>query len=78
MQPSHAFAFRERQAKPGRSALGGRYPGHHINPNVCGLASRNFFGGAAENQRVAALEADHAFALFCEADHQGIDIVLLA
>jgi len=78
LHPACALAVGERKAKLGRSALRGGDTGHHVDRDVRLLACGNFLGGAAKNEGIAALEADHAFALPGEAHHQGIDVFLLA
>ena len=78
LQSSHAFALGKWQAKSGGGALCSCYPWHHVKCDTCCPARLNLLGSAPKNQRIAAFEANHTFALPREAHHQGIDIFLLA
>ena len=78
LQPARAFAVGEREAELGGRALRRGNAGNDLDRDIGSLAGRDFLGCAAEDQRIAALEAHDALALFGEAHHQRIDVVLLA
>src|SRR5262245_55908822 len=78
LETTRVLAIGERKAKPGGRTLGGGDAGHHLNRDIRHLTSRNLFGRAAENKRVATLQAHNTLALARKADHQLIDVFLLA
>ena len=53
-------------------------PGTISTAMLARAAGFDFFAGAPEDQRIAALEPHHAPAGFCERHHQRVDVVLLA
>ena len=53
-------------------------PGTTSNGDIGGLTGVDLFGGAAEDQRVTALETNDALALFGKAHHQRVDVFLFA
>src|SRR5262249_24053261 len=78
LQPARALAVGERKAKLGGSTLCRRDTGHNLNRDVRRLARIDLFSRTAKYQSVTALSAHDALALPCQADHQGIDVFLLA
>ena len=70
LEPARLLAVGQRNTEPRRRALHRGNAGHDIDGDIGRFAGRDFLGRAAENQRVAALEADDALALFRQAHHQ--------
>src|SRR6267142_5073011 len=50
--------------------------GHHLERDAGHRERERFLGAAAEHERIAALEADHALALASGANHQAVDGLL--
>ena len=70
------IAIGKRTADGSCGSEGGGDSGNDLERNA-GLGERgNFFGGAAEDERVAALEADHAAPGARMVDHEGVDLFL--
>jgi len=71
-------AMRERNAERGGGGLSGGDAGDDFDRDACFLGGEEFFAGAAENERVAAFEAQDVFAGAGVCDHEGVDVVLAA
>src|SRR2546430_16320930 len=78
MAPLCIEATGKENTEPAGAAWGRRNSWHHLDGNAGGAAGRDFFGGAAEDHRIAALESHHPLAALGERNHQTIDIVLPA
>ena len=71
-------AVRERQSRAGRGAQGRGDPGHHDVGNTVGLQDFELLAAAAEDERVATLQARDALSGAGELDQQLVDALLLA
>jgi len=60
----------------GSGTEGGRDAGNDFEIDMRGAESSDFFGGAAEQERVAALEANNGGVFLRRGDEQGVDFVL--
>ena len=76
-QRGRRAAMGQRNLRCGRRAQGGSHARHDLVGNSGSPESFDFFAGAAEDQRVAALQANDVQPGVRESDHQKIDFFLL-
>ena len=66
----------ERDLRGGGGCEGGRDAGDDFEGNVVGTEGVDFFGGPAEEERVAAFETDDDFVMGCTVDEERVDVRL--
>ena len=69
-------AMGQRNTGVGGASQGGRDTGHDLERHVGCMQRQRLLAASAEDQRVAALEADHALSGTRQAYQQGVDVFL--